>query len=167
MCDNEIFIKRLKCVLVQFHEIFGQFLAILRKKSEKSRFRSVDTKSTLGRVAKKRPRPADFDRPQTLWVKFLNFHTVQEWKIVSTPLAVSLLTIGAIYTFAMEVREPRLWTLNPAQFCFLCILSTWKSCRFDTKKMVPVISSIFLKKFFLLKGYHYMLNLKLPFAHSC
>ena len=66
MCDNEIFIKRLKCVLVQFHEIFGQFLAILRKKSEKSRFRSVDTKSTLGRVAKKRPRPADFDRPQTL-----------------------------------------------------------------------------------------------------
>ena len=80
-------------------------------------------------------------------MNFLNFYTVQEWKIVSTPLAVSLLTKGAIYTFAMEVREPRLWTLNPAQFCFLCILSTWKSCRFD-KKMVPVILSIFLLNFF-------------------
>ena len=143
MCDNEIFIKRLKCVLVQFHEIFGQFLAILRKKSEKSRFRSVDTKSTLGRVAKKRPRPADFDRPQTLWVKFLNFHTVQEWKIVSTPLAVSLLTIGAIYTFAMEVREPRLWTLNPAQFCFLCILSTWKNHVDLTKKWYQLYHRFF------------------------
>ena len=86
-------------------------------------------------------------------VEFLNFNTVQEWKIVSTPLAVSLLTKGAIYTFAMEVREPRLWTLNSAQFCFLCILSIWKPCRFDIINGTRYIIDFFSKYFFPLKGY--------------
>ena len=57
--------------MVVFSQNIGQFLAgflvvFFPKKVEKSRFRSVDTKSTLGRVVKNRPRPTDFDRPQTL-----------------------------------------------------------------------------------------------------
>ena len=44
------------------------------EKVEKSRFRSVGTKSTLGRVVKNRPRPTDFDRPQTLVYLHTNFY---------------------------------------------------------------------------------------------
>ena len=49
--------------LVSISRNMGEFSTVFYAKS---RFRSVDTKSALGRVAKNRPRLTDFDRPQTL-----------------------------------------------------------------------------------------------------